>query len=168
MSLNDKMIRNSEVAELLEIQKRLLENTDIDDTLDVVIQDLMNYFNFDRVYIGVKCISEQMCIPLLEHRKGLPTNFLGDIATIEECTKLPNITIGTYEEAYIELANKNNYFTAKEYSKLSPVLSKMGYVSSEKGTPKESLLFYDKAEHSFSYMIMERYEVKKAPMTNKN
>ncbi len=165
MSLYNEMISDSEVTELLEIQKRLLENDNIDSTLDILMQDLMKFFNFDRVFIGMKLTSEQMCVPLIEHRKGMPANFLGDIAKLEECAKLPEIKTGKYEEAYIELADKNNYFSAEEYSKLSPVLSKLGYVSSEKGMPKESIIFYDKAEYSFSYLIMERCEEQEKPFS---
>ncbi len=165
MGLHDEIKDASGLMELLQIKKKFVDSDDVHIALGVILQDLMEYFHFDRVFIGMKLFSDQQCVPLAEYIKGEATKYLGKVVSLNEFSKFADVQVGKTEREYIELADENLLVLEKEYATLSALLSEMGYVPNDKGTPKESLLFYNRTADSFSYMIMERYEKYEMPFS---
>ncbi|MFI3174926.1 MAG: bifunctional diguanylate cyclase/phosphodiesterase [Bacillota bacterium] len=158
MNLYNQTANHDDLIQLFKVKKEFVSSTDIDAAGTILLQELMNYFDFDRVYIGMKTFSEQLCVPIIEHLKGQPSNHLGAITAFSEYAKYANVETGEHEEEFIKLADTNNHFFGADCEKLSELLSHMGYVKSNGKMPKECLLFYIKEVGSFSFMIMERHK----------
>ncbi len=146
-----------DINELFDMRERFIQSNDVNLGTRVLFQDFVQYFDLDRIFVGLKVFSEKDCVPIAEYLSDQTVNLFGDLVQVGGYAKYMNLIIGEHEQNYIKLADTNNYFTSDNYDELLPILSKLGYVQSDKGTPTECLLFCIKAEGSFSYMIMERY-----------
>ncbi|MFI3174464.1 MAG: bifunctional diguanylate cyclase/phosphodiesterase [Bacillota bacterium] len=157
MNLHEEMIHSNDLRELYKIKRKFVKNENIDEAMGTFMQDIMKYFDFDRVFIGMKASAEKEYIPLVEHLRDAPSNFLGDVLDFAGFIRFTDVKVGENEKEYMKLVDHNNYILDTEYKKISPLLMKMGYVKSLEGVPKESLLFYIHEGESFSFTILERY-----------
>ncbi|MFI3175145.1 MAG: bifunctional diguanylate cyclase/phosphodiesterase [Bacillota bacterium] len=158
MSLHNETNDSNVIAKLFEIRAKFIEADDINAGYSELMKNMIDYFDFDRIYVGMKSFSKSQCIPVIEYFKNKPHRLLSNRAEFNEYTKFTNVEIDEIEQEYIGLADTNNYFLGDEFQKLSHMLSHLSYVPSEIGNPKECLIFYMKTEDVFSFVFMERYD----------
>ncbi|MFI3231326.1 MAG: bifunctional diguanylate cyclase/phosphodiesterase [bacterium] len=158
MSLNNKNIDSDIFVEFLKIKEKFLLNDDIDVATYVLMKDVLKFFDIDRIYVGMKSSIKSQCVPIVEYLRGEEPNFLGDVMDFSSYTKFININMTFEENEYIKVCDDNNYLLEEDFKKIENTLSHLGYIPSEKGVPKECLMFYIRNKVSFSFLFMERYE----------
>ncbi len=144
--------------EIFRIKERFLscENTDI--AMERLFTDLLNFFDIDRIFIGMKDVAKNECVAVMEYEKGKGQQFFGDVIDFNSFIRFSSLQlVDADEENYMKLCQKKECFVKDEVKDIQDILKNVGYRPSFLGMPKECIVQYIKNKEFFSYMLMERY-----------
>lgn len=144
-------------TKVFDIKKRYSNNENIDDATLTVMNDIMDLFDIDRIYISAKSPVKNKCVPIAEYFLGGEVNFFGDVVDFTGFAKFVNITVEDEEQSFMDLLDKSEYFKNDSCNELHSNLSKLGYYEDSRGLPSESLVLYIKNIDTFSFLCMERW-----------
>ncbi|MFI3175565.1 MAG: GGDEF domain-containing protein [Bacillota bacterium] len=150
-------------VDIFKIKQKYRTNADLDMGYLEFMQDIIKFFEVDRIFLGMKSVLRDECVPLMECLPNGVTNFFGEVTSFDNFSKFTAVAISETEQKYIDFCADHNYFTAENYDELSEVLSQMGYEKSNLGEVSECVLFCMQSNEAFSYFILERYGDHKTP-----
>ncbi|MFI3175070.1 MAG: bifunctional diguanylate cyclase/phosphodiesterase [Bacillota bacterium] len=143
--------------EVYELKQKFIKNKNIDESYSQLLNDIISYFDFDRIFMGMKSVLKNECVPVFECLKGDVKHSFGEVIDFEGFTKFSSVDITENEQHYIDICDCHNYFQSDTFHVLDELLDHLGYLPSDLGTPSECMVFYIKDHESFSYMFAERY-----------
>ncbi|MFI3175119.1 MAG: bifunctional diguanylate cyclase/phosphodiesterase [Bacillota bacterium] len=149
--------------ETLKMKNKYTNNPNRNKAFSILMQDMIEFFDVDRIFIGMKSIFENECTPIVEYLKNKKPRVYGEVMDFEGFTKFAAVDISDAEQNYIDLCKKNNYFTADQNEELDAVLSAIGYLPSPLGPPEERLIYSIRNKESFSFLVFGRYEKREQP-----
>ncbi len=126
-------------------------------------KDMIEYFDADRCFVGMKSVFKNECMPVVEYFKNNEKHLYGEVVNFDGFTKFATLDLTKVEQTFIHMCKNNNYFTTENNDELDKTLKMIGYEPCDLGIPTESLIFCTVTKESFAYLVMERYEKKGNP-----
>lgn len=126
-------------------------------------KDMIEYFDVDRCFIGMKSVFKNECMPVVEYFKNNEKHLYGEVVNFDGFTKFATLNLTEVEQTFIHMCENNNYFTTEKNDELDKILKMLGYESCDLGIPTERLIFCTITKESFAFLVMERYDKKENP-----